>query len=499
MNWGSFAGCQNQPCRPTYSINATGWALSGTTLSANVSASVSGTQLAWATPNGVCGVRWRIVPNYGTASAWASSTGSKGGQFRCGGFTYSGSGSRSCTITKDTTSVTVEMGWGFTNSGSDVPWQGGCSYTYSLPPNLRLTPPSGLSINSSSCRVSVSDWGSGSGYFTVKTYDCSGRLVRTQTSSSSSSTSWYFTCYSGGKNTCYHYEATATNSNNMSISSTGSTQYVSPPCATITIKSLLYNPATQKCDLHFSWSKPSDTGSYTETITYTVTDNDGRTYASGTLATVSGGSSRTGDISLQNIETAVNCRVNITVRSTAGSCSSSASAYSPVAGAAFLGFIWDELRRTCTIKATAPGAKQTRVSAGYAPNNYNIGTKLTPGEFGDLVVKDLYHGNGEILYLEAMPEATDNHKYIDEVAKISIPIPNPILGIWTPTCEEKNKGVEQKLIVDIIEKKEGATSCTPRWNCGDRVVVIGKCNPAQAGRDAMPECGECGPGQDCVD
>lgn len=497
-SWGSFAGCQNAPCNPTYSVNASGWSLSGTTISASVSASVSGSQLAWATAAGSCGVRFRLVPNSGSAGSWVERTMGKGSQFQCGGFNFSGSGTCTCTIDKNTTSVRVEMCWGFNSGGSSVPWQAvGCSYSYTLPSNLRLTPPSGLSVSDG--YASVSDWGSGSGKIVVKTYNCSGSLVKTESSSTSSSKYFYFTGFTGGRNTCYSYCAEATNSNGMSISKCTGTYYNRPPCPNVVIKSCVYNPSTKKCVLSFDWSKASDVGTYTETISYAVTDNDGRTYASGTLATVSGGGSRSGSETLVNIETAVNCTVKVTCSSTAGSCTSSTSVYSPVAGAAFLGFTWDELRRTCTILGTAPGAKQTRISAGYAPNNYNVGTKVSAGEYGDLVVKDLKHGDGEILYLEAMPEATDNHKYIDEVAKISIPIPNPIIGIWTPTCEAAAKGVEQKYIVDIIEKKKDATSCTPRWKVGDRVVKIAPCNPDQAGRDALPVCNECGPGQDCAD
>lgn len=151
------------------------------------------------------------------------------------------------------------------------------------------------------------------------------------------------------------------------------------------------------------------------------------------------------------------------------------SSSSPMVGASFLSFEWDEFRRQCTIKATVPGAKRTRVSAGYAPNDYNIGTKVTSGESGTLVVKDLAHGNGEVLYLEARSETTDAYQHIDEVAKISIPIPNPILGVLIPSCGQIVAGEEKKYIVDIIEKKKGLSTCTPRWQVGDRVVMKAPC------------------------
>ena len=413
----------------------------------------------------------------------------------CGGITYT-TGSKSFTFELSPSTTSVTCSWLY--NGNSI------SVSYTIPESMRITNPSGLSLSCPSyagglASASVSSWGGTSkGTFTFKTLNYYGSVIGTDSCTTYGTSCSEWMPGSFGRNTRYSMSVTACNEAGMCVSKSGCSIYSRPPCPNVTIRSCVYDPSTKKCNLVFDWSKASDIGTYSETITYSVTDNDGRTYASGTLASgVTNGASRSGQQTLTNIETAVNCTVSVTCSSTAGSCTGSASVYSPVAGAAFLGFNWDELRRTCTILGTAPGAKQTRISAGYSPNNYNVGTKVTAGEYGDLVVKDLAHGNGEILYLEAMPEATDNHKYIDEVAKISIPIPNPILGIWTPTCEDVAKGVEQKYIVDIIEKKKDATTCTPRWKVGDRVVRIGKCNPDQPGRDALPVCNECGPGQDC--
>lgn len=413
----------------------------------------------------------------------------------CNGYNASASQTFTFELSPSTTSFSYS---GNFHSGNYI------SNTYTIPESMRIVAPTGISLTCPSslggnATGSVTKWGDpNGGTFTFKTLNASGSVIGTVTCKTTSTTCTKAMPGTYGKNTRYTMSLTACNTANMCISKSACTLYAKPPCPTVTIRSCVYNPSTKKCKLVFDWSKASDTGTYAETITYSVTDNDGRSYGTGTLASGVYGTAKSGRITLTNIETAVHATVRVTCSSTAGSCTGSASVYSPVAGAAFLGFEWDELRRTCTIKGTAPGAKQTRISGGYAPNNYNIGTKLTPGEFGDLIVKDLKHGNGEILYLECMPEATDNHKYIDEVAKISIPIPNPILGIWTPTCEDLAAGREQQYIVDIIEKKENATTCTPRWNVGDRVVKIAPCNPAQAGHDALPVCNECGPGQDCA-
>lgn len=467
-------------------------------------ATCSGT---WSFPNGIVWASNAAFSNSmsmgGQSTSWTTGKGcntacpaGQGSCCNCNGITYT-TGSKTFTFELSPTTTSVTVSW--TYNGNSL------SCTYNIPESMRIVAPSGFSMScpsylGGSARLSVSKWGDpNGGKFTLKTLNSSGSVISTTSTSTTSTSAYVYMPGSYSRNTYYTLSATACNTANMCVSTSGCKLYSRPPCPTVSIVSCVYNPSTKKCSLHFKWSKASDAGLYTETISYTVTDNDGRSYASGTLATASNGVSKSGEITLTNIETAVNCTVNVTCSSTAGSCTGSASVYSPVAGAAFLGFNWDELRRTCTILGTAPGAKQTRISAGYAPNNYNVGTKVTPGEYGDLVVSDLAHGNGEILYLEAMPEATDNHKYIDEVAKISIPIPNPILGIWTPTCEDVAKGVEQKYIVDIIEKKKDANSCTPRWKVGDRVVKIAPCNPAQTGRDALPVCNECGPGQDCAD
>lgn len=480
MNCGNL-GCNfaNAPCDFTLQIDS--FTSQGVQSNGNIkyTAVCSG---VWSFPNGIV---WSSTNPFawsmsigGQSTSWSQNKGCgsacpSGNCCCCNCYSLSySSGQKSFTfeLSPTTTSVTLST----TFNGNT------CSLSYTIPSDMRFTNPSGISLSCPSylggtATGRVSSWGGGSGgTFTFKTLNASGSVISTTTCTTTGTSCSKTMPGTFSKNTRYSMSLTACNSANMCVSTSGCTIYSAPPCPSITIRSCVYNPSTKKCQLVFDWSKASDAGTYTETISYTVTDQEGRSYASGTLATVTGGASKSGTQTLTNIETAVNVTVRLTVSSTAGSCSGTASVYSPVAGAAFLGFEWDELRRQCTIKGTAPGAKQTRISAGYSPNNYNIGTKLTPGEFGDLVVKDLNHGSGQIAYLECMPESTDNHQYIDEVAKISIPIPNPIIGVWTPPCEDDAKGVKQRYIVDIVEKKENCT-VTPKWKNGDRVVKIAEC------------------------
>lgn len=449
-----------------------------------------------------------VVKVSGSASinnlVWSSASGTQSWSFSCGGQTQSATTSKQCQSTGNCAgggccccicngitynpgqkTFTLQLSPSTTTITLNVKWNtnGPATATYTIPESMRVTPPSGLSVSwpsslSGSTASSVSSWGGATpGCYTLQLLSPTGSSLDSTTScTSSTSTQYQDTPGSYSANSRYRLKVTACNHADMCVSDTSSYYYTSPPTPSVYIDSLLYDPNSQKCVCNWSWSKPSDGGYYDETITYDVYDQEGNYYVrGGALGTATGGVAKSGSQTTTNILTAVNLCVKVYVSTSAGVSSATACAYAPVAGAAFLGFDWDELRRTCTVRATAPGARQTRVSGGYAPNVYSIGSKVTPGEFGDLVVKDLDHGAGEILYLEAMPEATDNHQYIDEVAKISIPIPNPILGVLTPSCEQIAAGEEKKYIVDIIEKKKNSSTCTPRWQNGDRVVVKEKC------------------------
>lgn len=447
-----------------------------------VSSAVSINNLVWSSAGNIsyglsCGGQsWSTSISKGCNTGTGNCAGGGCCCCNCNGITYT-SGWHTFTIrlSPSVTTITASSNWN--NNGNQA------TATYTIPESMRVTNPSGLSVSwpsslSGGTSMSVSSWGGATpGCYTLQLLSSSGSsLGSTSTCTSYTSSRTLYTPGSYGYNNRYRLKVTACNDANMCVSSTSGYYYTSPPPPSVYINSLLYNPSTQKCVCNWSWSKPVDSGYYAETITYDVYDNEGNYYVKGgSLGTVSNGAAASGTVTTDGILTAVNLCIKVYVATTAGTNSATACAYAPVAGAAFLGFDWDELRRTCTVRATAPGARQTRVSGGYAPNVYSIGSKVTPGEFGDLVVKDLDHGAGEILYLEAMPEATDNHQYLDEVAKISIPIPNPILGVLTPSCEQIEGGEEKKYIVDIIEKKKGSTTCTPRWQNGDRVVVVGEC------------------------
>lgn len=385
---------------------------------------------------------------------------------------------------------------------------------YNLPDNLRVLPPVGLSVSwptmiTGSASASISRWSNnpniggtptsypGHSYWTfaIDLLDENGNYLAHKTfnnneakscSFGSLNSGWYtasaLSGTSGAAGSAYNIEAgkkyrfrvVVQNNMNQRIESTSGVYVSSPPKPKVTITSTVYDPSTKKVNLCFNWSVGASALT-PEVITYNATLPDGTSVASGTLKTISNGAASSGS---KCIVVPTGDLIKVTVTNTAGTspnqmtATGSASAYAPVANAAFLGFDWDELRRTCTIRAEAPGAANCRIEAGYQANNFDIGNKLTAGEIGELVVKDLNHGSGQILYLQATPESSNGHKYVDEIAKISIPIPNPILGVYTPKCGSPGK---QQYIVDIIEKKKDTCVVTPKWQNGDRVVKIGAC------------------------
>lgn len=446
-----------------------------------VTGSVSVGNLVWSSASGTQSWTFSVAGSTQTATTGkqCQSTGNCAGGgcccCICSGTTYN-PGQKTFTIqlSPSVTSITASVSW---NGNSN------CSATYTIPASMRITSPNNFTASfpsslSGSTSLDVDDWGgASSGTFYLSLLSSSGSVLATDTKSTSYTWAYMYNPGSTSANSRYRLRAQACNSVGCSSYKYSSYYYTKPPTPSVYINSILYNPTTKKCNVNWSWSKPVDGGYYSETVKYDVYDNEGNYYVNGgTLGTASSGQALSGTLDTNNILTAVNLCIRVYVTTSAGTSENTVCGYAPVAGAAFLGFVWDELRRTCTVSATAPGARQTRVSGGYGPNNYNIGTKLTEGEFGDLVVKDLQHGAGQILYLEAMPESKDNHQYIDEVAKISIPIPNPILGVKKYPCEAEK---EDEYIVDIIEKKNG--TCTPRWQVGDRVVQVDKCPPEPEG------------------
>ena len=295
------------------------------------------------------------------------------------------------------------------------------------------------------------------------------------------------TKYPVAKNTPYKLRADAINSFVQWTTLLSGLLYSEPPTPSVSITSIVYQPSSKDCTLTFTWSKPTDGGGLKESVYYSIYDAKGNYYKTDVLLQTNAagvGAAMSGSITVTGLPSGEQYYVKVTVNqyrsdgtTVLDSASKTVDDYAPVANAAFLGFDWDELRRECTIRAEAPGAANCRIQAGYAPNVYDIGDKLTTGQVGTLVVKDLNHGSGQILYLQAVPEASNGHQYENEIAKISIPIPNPILGVHTPSCEKIEAGAEKEYIVDIIEKKKGSSTCTQRWQNGGKVVVKNKCLP----------------------
>lgn len=401
--------------------------------------------------------------------------------------------------------------WGFTPGSYDYQYLN--TATYNMADDMRITAPSGLTVSFPSAAdgtvsASISYWGMSSAATnmtgTPTTYpnatywnwaldllDQYGNTLAHKCSNTgeTKSKSWtgnsFYTAsalegtaaatsskYTMQANAAYKLKVVVNNSFNQSVAQESNLMYSLPPTPTLTIDSCIYVPTTKDATLTFSWSKAADAGALTETIKYDVYDANGTYYKSGVvLATVTDGTAQTGTITVTGLPSGEQYTVKVTLSTTAGTTSATDSTYAPVANAAFLGFDWDELRRTCTIRAEAPGAANCRIQAGYQANVYDIGDKLTPGQIGTLVVKDLDHGDGEILYLQAIPEASNGYQYENEIAKISVPIPNPILGLRIPECESE---AEPEYIVDILEKKPDC-SLTQRWQNGDRIVVKDKC------------------------
>lgn len=498
-------------------------------LTCAVNASAQFGALRWINPNGYIQIGVRC---------WCNGTNSQGDTIsqqgkvdNCGGYTY-WLGNRNIDIWSNvnTTNIHTHGGWEFDgsiNSPSHAGngWFGYCDY--SLPDDKRITAPQGLSVSwptplgklNGTTSASITGWGKASNMtgtptnypyadyrnWIIDLMDKNGNYLAHNCLNlgESKSASWTnptfytaevlsgtananSTAYTIAKNTAYQMKVSAENSFNVwTISPLSGLLYSEPPTPSVSITSIVYQPSSKDCNLTFSWSKPLDGGALKESAYYSIYDAKGNYYKTNVLLKTNNagtGSAMSGNITVTGLPPGEQYFVKVTINqyrsdgtTVLDSASKTTNGYAPVANAAFLGFDWDELRRTCTIRAEAPGAANCRIQAGYASNVYNIGNKLTSGQVGTLVVKDLNHGSGQIMYLQAVPEASDGHQYTNEIAKISVPIPNPILGIKTPSCEKIELGAEKEYIVDIIEKKKGSTTCTPRWQNGDRVVVKEPC------------------------
>lgn len=476
----------------------------------NVYMRCSGSQLGWATPSG----NIRLTPDCYDVDGvhhydyW----GGKGGKCHQN-FNYNHTHDCWYALRSGTGQGRDYIGthfiWGFTPTSSGADWQDVDWYNYYLPDHLRITPPQGLSASfptsvNGTTSVSISGWGKASNMtgtptsypyasywnFALDLLDKNKNYLAhiTKNTGETKSTSFYgFGFYTASAlqyssaannslvtrkyNTAYYLRAYAQNSFNERVSVDSGIIYSPPKSPSVTINSILYQPSKKNCVMDFSWSKPSDESDYKETVSYRVVSSDGTVVKGWTTLGSTYGGALSGNVTVDDLKSGEVYTVEVRVVSTAGTSTASDNYVAPVANAAFLGFDWDELRRTVTVRAEAPGAANCRIQAGDQPNNYNLGNKLTSGEVGTIVLKDLPHGDGQALYLQAVPEASNGYQYTNEIAKVTVPVPNPILGVLTPPCDSPE---EQRYIVDIVEKKADC-SVTPKWQVGDRVVVKDEC------------------------
>lgn len=457
------------------------------------------TQINWGCPTCTYRVGAQLSSNINSNSGYANY---QRGNKVCNnnpGKSYSYTGNLTCKIDSGSGDPVVyfkaDNGAGFDYSySSNCTWQRSANYKVTGPTGLSCTWPGAVTGN---IAASISAWSANANIGGTPTnypnhlnwnwktdlLNKDGNVIRTKTFNSGENKTPTLTVDTStiGKNAKCKIRVTISNNMNLQANTTSGWYYTDVPEPKVKITSCVYDPATKLCKLTFTYSKEKDDGGLGERLRYDIYDVRTGTSFSGkdnvTISTVTDGRAMSGSITVTGIPTATNVGVRLELTTSADNYASvkksaTATVYSPVADAAFINIVWDDVRRQCTITATAPGAKQTRVSAGYSPNNYNIATKVTAGETGTVVVKDLNHGSGQVLYLEAMPEAIDSHKYKDQVAKLSIPIPNPILGIRVPRC---GSGQDKEYIVDIVEKKKNC-SVTPRWQNGDRVVKKTKCS-----------------------
>lgn len=255
--------------------------------------------------------------------------------------------------------------------------------------------------------------------------------------------------------TKYKVRLTINNDMNQTQSATSELITVDIPTPTVSIESFLYEEDNANhSKLKFRWSKASSGAD--EKITYEVWQN-GEKVNEGVLKDNSQGLGLSGvqEVSVKSGERTIVKVFNKSLMDDQVK-SAEAEALSPVAKAAFASCVWDERRHIATITATALGAANTRLGVGRSSNNYDLSNELTVGNTGTATIENPEHGEGQVLYLEAVPVATDGTRYEHEAAKLSIPIPNPILGVTA------DKGSEHRYIVDIVEHKKN-DKITPKW------------------------------------
>lgn len=245
------------------------------------------------------------------------------------------------------------------------------------------------------------------------------------------------------------------------------------PLATpnITVTSLSFDEDTITSSVTFSWYKASDGATETEIIRYDVYDDDGNYFAQAVELGKTRGAFASGTVTVHNITPGIKFNIAVYVSTDTKNSANSVIAYSPTGNASFKTYDWNDTRTSCSINATASGAKYLRIKAGTAPLKNDIGEILAVGTDGTLTISDLDHGNGQAVYVSVVPEASDGHQYGESASYSMFLVRNPILGIYKPKCGDG----EEQYIVDIIEKKKDSTDCTTRWQNGKRVKLIDPC------------------------
>ena len=372
--------------------------------------------------------------------------------------------------------------------------------TYNLPNDRRVLPPTGISTSFptnflGSVTSSISSWSSNSNiggtptsypnakYWNVAidlldqsgnylAHQCrqvgetksvtfsdikSGFYTASALSGTAAANSSKYTLQGGKK---YKLRVIWNNNMNQQVSSTSGLILFDIPTPVVNITSFVYdstNPGHAK--LTFSWSKAVSGAD--EKITYKITQSGGNT-VTGTLVASTGGAAKSGTktVTLNSGEYTTVTVTNTMVADTSMTKSASKSQYAPVDNAAFIGYVWDELRHIVTVTATAKGAANTRLYAGYSSGVYDISNTLTPGTTGTITISNPNHGTGQKIYLKAVPEASNGYQYNDKAANLTIAIPNPIIGLKTP--DPDMAGSIKEYIVDVVEKKTDGT-VTPKW------------------------------------
>lgn len=498
FDWGQFNSCGAGwgRCTGKFDMNFNNWTWKRDTSNCeyakptvDVAMSASGSYLSWGNPDGQVQLGVKSVYFDGSAGPYNYYTG-KGGKCHAS-FNYSHTHPAVPThVQFGTSNVLFQFYWGHT--GNENQYVGTASV--SLPTNMRVLSPTSLSVSypkdfNDKISTALGSWsdnpnigGTPTTYpkakvwnFALELLDADNNYLAHQLLNTKEvkEASWdnlkdgFYTAEAlvgtvaaqGSKYTLkggykYKLRVIANNNMNKQIYKTSSPILFDIPTPTVEIDSFIYDPNNRNhANLTFSWAK-SESGS-DEVITYEVIQN-GEVIESGTLVEHTDGKAQSGTHTV-TVPSGEYTTVVVTNKLVDGTMSKSASVkdYAPLASAAFLGYEWDELRHICKVTATAPGSANTRLRVGYKPNSYDLGNTLTQGNVGTITITNPDHGTGQILYLEAIPEATNGFQFTSHAAKLAIAIPNPILGVT-------DAGSKKQYVVDIIEHKTD-DSVTPKW------------------------------------